>query len=253
MVELGARAPGSSRAVAAEADVVISVVRDAADTDGVIFGAEGVWEGIREGCTIVVSSTVGPGYCRDLYARCRERGIRLVDAAVTTQARSFVPGAESAEFTLFVGGDDDAVTACRPVFEALAKNVFHLGGVGAGQAGKVVNNLAMYANGVVAQECLNLGVKAGLDPGILIRAMRSGTGDSRSLGMLARLLGNHAATPVALKATTSGLDLGTKDRELAFELASGVGASTPVARFMTELDLASVYEALPDAVRARIL
>ena len=244
MRALGAAAAGSSREVALASDVIISMVRDIPETDEALFGRDGVWQGAREGATIVISSTVSPAYCRSLHARARQRGVQVIDAAVSTATRDFTPGRESAELTLMIGGEDEAVNRCWPVFQAMAKNVFHLGGVGTGQACKLVNNLAMLGNEMVARECLNLGIMAGLDLAQLIEAMRVSTGSSRSLGTISRRLSQPAPRITVPEAKAPRQDLRSKDRELALEMAEAVAANVPLARIMAELEEASPYSAL---------
>ena len=244
MRALGAAAAGSSREVALASDVIISMVRDIPETDEALFGRDGVWQGAREGATIVISSTVSPAYCRSLHARARQRGVQVIDAAVSTATRDFTPGRESAELTLMIGGEDEAVNRCWPVFQAMAKNVFHLGGVGTGQACKLVNNLAMLGNEMVARECLNLGIMAGLDLAQLIEAMRVSTGSSRSLGTISRRLSQPAPRLTVPEAKAPRQDLRSKDRELALEMAEAVAANVPLARIMAELEEASPYSAL---------
>ena len=244
MRALGAAAAGSSREVALASDVIISMVRDIPETDAALFGRDGVWQGAREGATIVISSTVSPAYCRSLHARARQRGVQVIDAAVSTETRDFTPGRESAELTLMIGGEDEAVNRCWPVFQAMAKNVFHLGGVGTGQACKLVNNLAMLGNEMVARECLNLGIMAGLDLAQLIEAMRVSTGSSRSLGTISRRLSQPAPRLTVPEAKAPRQDLRSKDRELALEMAEAVAANVPLARIMAELEEASPYSAL---------
>ena len=244
MRALGAAAAGSSREVALASDVIISMVRDIPETDAALFGRDGVWQGAREGATIVISSTVSPAYCRSLHARARQRGVQVIDAAVSTETRDFTPGRELAELTLMIGGEDEAVNRCWPVFQAMAKNVFHLGGVGTGQACKLVNNLAMLGNEMVARECLNLGIMAGLDLAQLIEAMRVSTGSSRSLGTISRRLSQPAPRITVPEAKAPRQDLRSKDRELALEMAEAVAANVPLARIMAELEEASPYSAL---------
>jgi len=244
MRALGAAAAGSSREVALASDVIISMVRDIPETDEALFGRDGVWQGAREGAIIVISSTVSPAYCRSLHARARQRGVQVIDAAVSTETRDFTPGRESAELTLMIGGEDEAVNRCWPVFQAMAKNVFHLGGVGTGQACKLVNNLAMLGNEMVARECLNLGIMAGLDLAQLIEAMRVSTGSSRSLGTISRRLSQPAPRLTVPEAKAPRQDLRSKDRELALEMAEAVAANVPLARIMAELEEASPYSAL---------
>jgi len=254
IVALGAKGARSCREVAEASDVIISIVRDIPQTDEVLFGKDGVWEGIKEGATIILSSSLSAAYCREVYERAKERKVRIIDAPVSTEDRSFIPGKEFAILTLMVGGDDDAIERCMPIFQAMAKNVIPQGEIGTGQVCKLVNNLAMYANGIVAQECVNLGLKAGLDLEKMKKAMSLSTGNSRMLIGVGRPSPFPAPPkPPAVGAPggkTPAEDLGSKDKRLALEMAESVGANTPVVQFMEGLDLESIYDAL-SALRKR--
>jgi 3-hydroxyisobutyrate dehydrogenase-like beta-hydroxyacid dehydrogenase len=251
IVALGAKGANSSREVAEVSDIIISVVRDIPQNDEVIFGKDGVWEGVRKGSTLVISSSINPSYVQELYTKAKEKGVRVIDAPVSAEARDFTPGKEWALLTLMVGGDEDAVKECWPVFEAIAKNVIHQGGIGTGMACKLVNNLAMYANNIVARECANLGLKAGLDLQKMAQAISVSTGYSRAFGGMGRRMGGPASGPRPPVARAPGApeDLGSKDKRLALEMAEEVGANTPVVRFMEKLDLESLYDAYSDLMR----
>ncbi len=242
MKSLGATAASSCREVAAASDVLISVVRDIPQTEEVIFGKDGVWEGIKEGATIVISSTISPEYCQKLYARAKERGVQVIDVGLSKSGPTNAEGG----FTLMVGGDEDAVKRCWPVFEAMAKHIFHLGGIGMGQAYKLVNQLAMISNSIITRECLNLGLKAGLDLQKMIDVIRVSTGNSLRLESLDYMMKARKLRP-APKAPRR--DLGTKDRDLAIELAEKVGANIPLLRFIAELDAESAYDAYSAMMR----
>jgi len=247
MKSLGAAAASSPREVAAASEIIISVVRDILETEEVIFGKDGIWEGIKEGATIVISSTVGSEYCQKLYAKARERGVQVVDAALSKSG----PTNEEGKFTLMVGGDEDAVKRCWPVFEVMAKHIFHLGDIGMGQAYKLVNQLATISIGTITRECVNLGLKAGLDLQKMLDVMRVSTGNSWNLQSLdskvkARTLQPAAKAP-APKAPPR--TIGAKDRKLALELAEKVGANTPLLRFIDGLDVESAYEAYSALMR----
>ena len=247
MVELGAIGARSCREVAEKSDIIISMVRDITQTEEVLTGKDGIWAGIREGSTIVLASSLSPLYCRDIYEKGRQRKVRVIDAPVSTEDRGFAPGKEFAVLTLMVGGDDDAVERCMPVLHAIAKNVILQGGIGTGQTCKLVNNLAMYANGIVARECVNLGLKAGLNLEKMKQAMSLSTGNSRALMGVGKP--NPFPTPPKLSAARSigktPEDLGTKDKRLALELADEVGAQMPVVKLMDQLDLKTIYSAIP--------
>lgn len=243
MQALGAEAAGSCLEVAATADAIISVVRDESQNDQAIFGEKGLWEGFKKDAILIISSTVSPAYCRNLYSRCAEHGVRVLDAAVSTASRDFTPGRQSAVFTLMVGGDKEPFEQCRPIFEALTGNVFHLGPVGMGQTCKLVNNLAAFGNAIFARECLNLGLKAGLEFDQMVEAIRLSTGNSRGLMTLVRQLREPRASEAAPRSDGTKT-LGDKDRDHALELAQEVGAETPLTRFMTSLDLDRLYQTL---------
>jgi 3-hydroxyisobutyrate dehydrogenase-like beta-hydroxyacid dehydrogenase len=241
MLVLGAVPARSCRELAAASDVIISIVRDEHQNDEVIFGKDGVWQGIREGSALVISSTVSPEYCRRLYARGKAQGVDIIDAPVSAESRDFTPGRESAVFTLMIGGDEQAVQKCMPVFQALTKNVFYLGGSGSGQVGKLVNNMAAFGNAIFARECVNIGLKAGLDYNQLTAAIKVATGFSRGLGILDMQL-RQPQPAQTIKNQPKSLD--DKDWDFVLELAQTVGAETPLARLMTRLDLEKVYDAV---------
>jgi len=91
---------------------------------------------------VVIHSTVHPDTCTDLAAQALARGIALIDAPVSGGGH----GAAAGTLTVMVGGEDDAVAAARPVLETFAGTIVHLGGVGAGQLAKLVNNSLMAAH-----------------------------------------------------------------------------------------------------------
>jgi 3-hydroxyisobutyrate dehydrogenase len=243
MAALGAVPARSNREAAAGSDVIFSIVRDEAQNDEVIFGREGVWQGIRPGSTLIISSTVSPDYCRRLYARGKEIGVNILDAPVSAESRNFTPGQESAVFTLMIGGDKKVFEGCLPVFQALTKNIFHLGAIGSGQVCKLVNNLAAFGNAIFARECVNIGLKAGLEYSQLTAAIKVSTGYSRGLGILdMQLRGQMQRPPQRPQSQTKSLD--EKDWEFALKLAAEVGASAPLAQLMGELDLGKTYDAV---------
>ena len=176
-------------------------------------------------------------------SRGKEKGVYVIDAPVSAESRNFTPGQESVVLTLMIGGDDEAVTRCMPVFKALGKNIFHLGGIGSGQVCKLVNNLQGYGNEIFARECLNLGLKAGLRFDQMAAAIKVSTGHSIGMNVLVRRLLKPPTAPVP-EEKVQPKSIGDKDRDTALELAEEVGAETPITNFMTELDLKKVYDAL---------
>jgi 3-hydroxyisobutyrate dehydrogenase len=247
METVGAIAAKSSREVADASDVIFSMVRDIPQTDEVIFGKDGVWQGISEGKIIVISSSIGPAYCRELYEKAKERGVRVIDCGVSDPT---VFRHEPGALTLMIGGDKDAVKQCWPVFEAMGKNIFYLGKIGNGQAYKLINNMTAKHIGTIERlcliECLNLGIKVGLDLRKMIDVMSVSAG--------ARLLQNmgfksgldeqqilEALRIPAAKDSSKGVH--HKDElDYGMEMADEAGVEMPVCRFIDELDAISVYD-----------
>jgi 3-hydroxyisobutyrate dehydrogenase len=242
MKALGAAVAGSPREMAIAADVVISVVRDIPQTEEVIFGKDGVWNGIQEGATIVIASTVSPEYCRELYAKAKSKGVCVIDVGLSKRG----PANEEGEFTFMVGGDEDAVQRCRPVFEVIARHIFHLGGIGMGQTYKLVNQVALSGISTITRECLNLGLKAGLDLEKMIEVMLVSTGNSWRLQNLDFTLKSQKLSAAARAPWRS---TEAKDRALAMDLAEKVDANTPVLRFIDGLNMETVYDAYSARMR----
>jgi len=239
MVARGARAAGSSREVAAASDAVITMVKDIKQTDEVIFGKDGVWEGIREGSIIVISSSIGPKYCRDLYARAKkEKGVKVVDCGISdiSDGAHYLEG----QLTLMIGGDDEDVKRCWPIFDAMGKNIFHLGETGKGQAYKLISNMISLHVGGVTDECINLGLKAGLDRDKVIEVMSCSTGGvwsftnqvfMKKAGIRSPMMGRRPEAPAGGGPAQRGMPF---ELQVAYELADELGVPLPVCRFIDE-------------------
>ena len=241
VVAEGATAAGSCREVMEVSDAVISMVRDIPQTEEVVFGKDGLWEGVKEGSIIILSSTIGPYYPRELYNKGKEKGVRVIDIGVTKN----IPTNEIGQFTLMVSGDDDVIDTCWPVFEAMGRKVFRAGRIGNGQAYKLVNNMVAFNMGTVIHECLNVGLKAGLDMKMMLDVMEEGTGGSwMANSMRARLeSGVRRMPPPPPPADGSpSAKFINKDQVLAIEMAEELSAEIPVAKLMEELDESEVYD-----------
>jgi 3-hydroxyisobutyrate dehydrogenase-like beta-hydroxyacid dehydrogenase len=237
----GASSAGSPYEIARDSDSVITMVRDEAQTDQVIFGQKGLWKGMKKDSTLIMSSTLSPQYCRKIYDITKARQIKVIDAPVSDPSGpQHIPGG----LTIMVGGDKEAVERHRPIFQAMGKNIFHLGPIGNGQICKLVNQINAFNIGIVTRESLNLGLKAGLDLKTMVEALSLGRGSTRGLENMAETLRNYefssASHPSALKQAQANMR--PRDRELALELAGEVGAEAPIAGCISHLDVESVYK-----------
>lgn len=177
----GAKIVGSPAEVGAASDIVCLCVVADDDVLEVASGTGGVLDGLAEDGIIVVHSTVHPDTCRELAARAAKTGVRIVDAPVSGGGR----GAEAGTLLVMVGGDDDDVAQCVPVFEIYADPVVHLGGLGAGQTTKLLNNLLFTANMATVVDTLALGESLGVEPARLADVILKGTARSFALESIA--------------------------------------------------------------------
>ena len=138
---------------------------------------------MRAGSRIAIHSTIHPNTCIALAKQAAERAVAVIDAPVSGGA----PAAAAGTLTVMVGGDAAAVDAARPVFETFGGLIAHLGGVGAGQFAKLVNNSLMAANMALADAALGAGAALGLDRAALIELVKASSGRSYGFEVRARL------------------------------------------------------------------
>jgi 3-hydroxyisobutyrate dehydrogenase-like beta-hydroxyacid dehydrogenase len=234
VVATGAHLADSPRQAAKGADVLISMVRDQAQTDAVVDGPDGAFAGLAPGAVLVVMSTLSPDYCAHLAARCRGIGVHFLDAPVS----GGVPGAERGELTIMVGGPSRAVELVRPILDVLGQPVVHLGDVGAGQVAKIVNNAIKIAILAVTTEQLDVAVHAGLDLTAMLRVLRVSTSNSHVV--------EHWDHYYAYKETHrpgGPLDILHKDLSLALALAARYRVDVPVATALNGADVGRVIGA----------
>jgi 3-hydroxyisobutyrate dehydrogenase-like beta-hydroxyacid dehydrogenase len=182
---LGVSMLGSPRAVAAASDLVLVVVGFDHEVENVVFGAGGIAEAARPGLVVAIGSTVAPRYAARLAERLRERGVVLLDAPLARGEAAAVAG----KLLVYGGGDEAAFEACRPAFGAFASDIFHLGPAGAGQVGKMVNNLLLWACASANDEGLRLGQALGVDAERLRAALHAGSGQNWAMDNRTELSG----------------------------------------------------------------
>jgi len=156
---LGVAVLGTAREVAQASELVIVVVGFDHEVESVLFGPAGVMEAARPGLVVAIGSTVAPRYAKRLAERVKERGVVLLDAPLARGEAAAIAG----KLLLFGAGEQAAFDACRPAFGAFASDIFHLGAAGAGQVGKMVNNLILWACTSANDEGLRLAAALGVD------------------------------------------------------------------------------------------
>jgi 3-hydroxyisobutyrate dehydrogenase-like beta-hydroxyacid dehydrogenase len=211
--DTAARTAASPAELAAASDLVCLCVVNDADVEEVITGEQGVLAGLAAGGIIAVHSTVHPDTCRSLAERAAARGVTLIDATVSGGG----PGAAAGALLVMVGGDDETVERCRPVFETYGDPVTHLGPLGSGQLAKLINNVLFTANLGAAASALALGESLGMDRQRLADVVSHGSSRSFALGRIK----DAGGTLDRLAAHAGGLL--QKDVRLVTELADKSG------------------------------
>jgi len=218
--ELGGRAVPRPADVAAAADVCVSMLADGPAVEAVYRGPDGLLAGARLGNVLVDASTVPPSTIRRFEAAARTAGAGLLDAPVSGS----VTLAQSGSLTIMVGGEAADLERARPVLNALAKTVFHLGPLGSGAAMKLAVNAVIFGLNEALAEGLVLAEAAGIDRTLAYDVLAASAAGAPFVGYKRAAFLEPDATPVAF-----ALDLAAKDLRLISALAAEIGVGMPQA------------------------
>ncbi|WP_208654165.1 MULTISPECIES: 3-hydroxyisobutyrate dehydrogenase [Halomonadaceae] len=224
----GATRGESARAAAAKAEVVISMLPAGKHVKGLYLGGEqssGLLESLTGSPLIIDASTIAPGDARAVGEAAAQRGLTYLDAPVS----GGVGGAKAGTLTFIVGGEQGGFERAKPILEAMGKNIFHAGGVGAGQVAKICNNMLLGILMSGTAEALALGVENGLDPAVLSEIMKQSSGGNWALNVYNPWPGVMESAPASKEYQGGFLtDLMAKDLGLAWELALGSKSAVPM-------------------------
>jgi len=170
LVAQGARAASSPREMAANSEVVITMLPDSPDVDAIALGPNGIVEGARPGVIHIDMSTIAPPAARRIAEAEERAGLENLDAPVSGGDI----GAKNATLTIMVGGQAEVFEKCLPVFRAMGKTITHIGPHGAGQIAKACNQIMTAAQMVAMAELLIFAQKAGADPRKVVEAIKAG-------------------------------------------------------------------------------
>jgi 3-hydroxyisobutyrate dehydrogenase-like beta-hydroxyacid dehydrogenase len=211
----GAEASAMLTDAIADANVVISSLADDAAVLETYSGPAGLASGLHEGQIVLEMSTISPRTVRRVGSLVAERAATLLDAPVSGS----VPTVEKGELTIMVGGPESALDRARPVLDALAAKVFHVGELGAGATVKLAVNALVHTIDVGLSEALVLAEKAGVDRTAAYDVFASGAAAAPFVLYKREAFEHPDAAPL-----TFSLDLMAKDLDLILDLAGEVGA-----------------------------
>jgi 2-hydroxy-3-oxopropionate reductase len=217
LVAAGAETSPTPREVAAQSDVVITMLPDSPDVEAVVLGDDGVAQGIRDGALWIDMSTIAPATTKRVAEALAAKGVTALDAPVSGGEK----GAIDAALSIMVGGSDAAFERARPIFETLGKNIVHVGELGAGQVTKACNQIVVGVTIEAVAEALALAEASGVDPAKVRAALLGGFAQSKILEVHGQRMIDRAFTPgfkaklhrkdmniAANAADDHGLDLG---------------------------------------------
>ncbi|MEK7351443.1 MAG: NAD(P)-dependent oxidoreductase [Nitrospirota bacterium] len=181
LLNRGAQWAEHPRAVAAESDVLFTMVGFPQDVRQVYFDETGILAGARAGMILIDMTTTQPALSREIAVAASIKGLAAIDAPVSGGDI----GAKNAALSIMIGGDTTSVQAVMPVFELLGKKIVHQGGSGTGQQAKLCNQIVIAGTMVGVCESLLYGYKAGLDLNRMLESIRGGAAACWTLDNLA--------------------------------------------------------------------
>ena len=203
--------------VARTADIIFLMLPDTPDVEVVLFGKDGVAEGLSKGKIVVDMSSISPMDTKTFAQKINALGCEYLDAPVSGGE----VGAKAASLTIMVGGSEATFNTVKPLFELMGKNITLVGGNGDGQTTKVANQIIVALNIAAVGEALLFASKAGADPAKVRAALMGGFASSRILEVHGERMIKRTFAP------GFRIALHQKDLALALNGAKAIGVSLP--------------------------
>ncbi len=218
LVDAGAVARANPADVAAHADIVITCVSDTVDVEEVLLGPQGAAKGARPGTLIVDTSTISPQATRTIAEKLERIGLAMLDAPISGGSE----GAAKGTLSIMVGGAERDVARAMPALKAIGSRITHVGGTGAGQMVKLVNQILVTGTMQAVSEALVFAQQGGLDLAKTLAAVEHGAAGSWML--------SNRGSQAIVRDFRPGftIDLQQKDLRLVLEAADALGVPLPV-------------------------
>ena len=226
LVASGASAVNSSKAVAEQCPIVITMLPNSPHVKTVVLGDNGVLEGAKEGTILIDMSSIAPEASQEIAKACAEKGIRMIDAPVSGGEPKAVDGTLS----IMVGGDKTVFESVKDeVLLKMGASAVYCGEIGAGNTTKLANQVVVACNIAACAEAFTLAKKAGVDPELVFDAIKGGLAGSTVM---------NAKVPLMLEGNFKPgfkIDLHIKDLNNALETAHTVGSPLPLTATVMEM------------------
>jgi 2-hydroxy-3-oxopropionate reductase len=225
VVAAGAAAADSPKAVAEQAEIVITMLPNSPHVKEVVLGEGGIIEAARPGMIVIDMSSIAPLVSREIAARLAEKGVELLDAPVSGGEPKAIDGTLS----VMVGGKKEIFDRCRDLLKAMAGSVVLTGEVGAGNITKLANQIIVALNIAAMSEALVLATKAGVEPELVYQAIRGGLAGSTVLDAKAPLVLDRRFDP------GFRISLHIKDLGNVLETSHEIGVPLPLTAAVMEM------------------
>ena len=213
LVDAGATAGDNPADVAGQSDIIITCVSDTPDVEAVILGEQGVIHGAKAGSLVIDMSTISPQVTVEIAEKLAEKSVSMLDAPISGGSE----GAEKGTLSIMVGGDAAQVERAMPAFQAMGKAITHVGGQGAGQKVKLVNQILVVGNMLAVGEALLFAQAGDLDLQKTLDAVTAGAAGSWMLSNRGPQVIERDWRPGFM------IDLQQKDVRLALQSADEMG------------------------------
>jgi 2-hydroxy-3-oxopropionate reductase len=225
LVEAGGRGAESVAEAVAEADVIITMVPDSPDVEGLALGDDGIYANARSGAIHLDMSSIRPDVSVRLSEAGREHGVRVLDAPVSGGEA----GAKEATLSIMVGGDEADFKEAKPIMEAVGSTIVYVGPAGSGQTVKAANQLIVAGTIELVAEAIVFLEAYGVDTEAAIAVLAGGLAGNRILDRKgASMLGRQFEPGFRI-------DLHHKDMGIVTEAARAKGVAIPLGALTAQL------------------
>jgi len=216
LTEAGATAYATNKELAAQSDVVITMLPDSPQVEQVVSGADGVLEGIQSGALFIDMSTIAPATAVNIYQLMQAKGVEALDAP----GSGGQVGAVGATLSIMVGGTATAFERALPLFQVMGKNILHIGEPGAGQTTKACNQMIVGMTIQAVAEAFALAQKAGVDLEKMREVLLGGFAQSRILDLHGKRMIDRNFNP--------GFKIKLHKKDMGIALQTGEAFSVPL-------------------------
>lgn len=225
VVAEGAVSANSSKEVAAQCKLVITMLPNSPHVKSVVMGENGVLDGAQQGTILVDMSSIAPQASQEVCKACEEKGVKMIDAPVSGGEPKAVDGTLS----IMVGGDEEIFREVYDILMVMGGSAVHCGDIGAGNTTKLANQIIVALNIAAVSEAFMLSTKAGVNPIKVFDAIKGGLAGSTVMNAKVPMITEGNFEP-GFK-----INLHIKDLNNALETGHNVGAPLPLASQVMEM------------------